>query len=354
MSSLKRYPLFSTALAAITVVALGEGWMIYERWSTSRETATKLGQKTAELHNMANLAPAPTKEVAAAIEADLAKAQRALATMRGELTGRGPAAERMAAAKVPAARTDAFFDLATFVEKTREQAKKYDVEVRPEASRFGFATYANAGPEVDRIPPVFHQRLVAQYLLESLFEAKPRALLGVQRERTFTRKEREERDAAVAALNGAPIDATMTLPGSAEPEGPDFFELSPQVSARARDYLDTTAFRITFTGQTSALRTFLNRLAGFELPVLVREVEVDPAAGEEAAPAAGDDETPAQPAPAASVVLSAKPAAPKAPAKPATAAPIVAKPLSKFTVTVEYVVLVAPAPGAAEAKPSED
>jgi hypothetical protein len=303
---------------------------------------------------MGSLAPAPTKEVAATIEADLAKAQRALTTMRGELTGRGPAAERMATAKVPTVRTDAFFDLATFIEKSRELAKKHDVEVRPEASRFGFSLYANAGPEVDRIAPVFHQRLVAQYLLEALFEAKPRALLSVQRERTFTKKEREERDAAIAALNGAPIDATMTLPGSGEAEGPDFFELAPAVSARAKDYLDTTAFRIAFTGQTSALRTFLNKLAAFELPVLVREVEVDPAAGEEAA-AASDEAEPAAPAPVASVVLTNKPAAPKAPAKPAAPAPIVAKPLSKFTVTVEYIVLVAPPAGATEAaKPSED
>jgi hypothetical protein len=56
-------------------------------------------------------------------------------------------------------------------------------------------------------------------------------------------------------------------------------------------------------------------------------------------------------------VLSARPAAAKAvAAKPAAPAPIVTKPLSKFTVTVEYIVLVAPAAVAPEAtaKTSED
>jgi len=356
MSFFRKNPLFATALTACAVVALGEGWMIYERWSTARDAAKKLEQKRTELSGMAALTPPPTRAVADAIEADLAKAQHALGTMRTELSGRGPAAERMKTAKVPAARTDAFFDLATFVEKTRELAKKLEVDVRPEAARFGFATYANAGPEVDRIPPVFHQRLVAQYLIESLLEAKPRALLSVQRERTLTKKEREDRDAALAALNGAPPDASANLPGSNEAEGPDFFEMSAKASARAAGYLDTTAFRFSFTGQTAVLRMFLNKLAGFELPVLVREVEVEPAAADEAAVPADEGPSAAAASGAASVVLSAKPATRTVTvAKPAVAAPIVAKPLSKFTVTVEYIVLVAAgAADGAPARPGEE
>jgi hypothetical protein len=357
MSAFRKYPLFASALTACAALVLGEGWCIYERWAASRAAAARLEQKRRELHAMADLTPPPTREVAAAIEADLARAQRALATMRAELSGRGPAAERMKAARVPAARTDAFFDLATFVEKTRDLAKKQEVEVRPDAARFGFAAYANAGPELERIEPVFHQRLVAQYLLESLFDAKPRALVSVQRERTFTEAERKARAEALAALNGQPPDAAATpLPGSNEPDGPDFFELNPRMSARAPGYLDTTAFRLVFVGQTSVLRNFLNKLATFELPVLVREVEVDPVSADDFS--AGADEPAATPAPAAapaaaSFVLSATPAPATAPrtvtAKPATAAPIVAKPLSRFTVTVEYLDLVAPAADTAAA-----
>lgn len=355
MSFFRKNPLFASALTACSLVVLAEGWMIYERWSAVRDAAKKLEQKRTELAGMAVLAPPPTRAVADAIEADLARAQRALATMRTELSGRGPAAERMRGAKVPAARTDAFFDLATFVEKTRELARKQEIDVRPEAARFGFATYANAGPEVDRIAPVFHQRLVAQYLIESLFEAKPRALLGVQRERTLTKKEREDRAAAIAALGGAPPDANASLPGSNEPEGPDFFEMNAQASARAAGYLDTTAFRISFTGQTAVLRTFLNKLAGFELPVLVREVEVETVSADEAAPVADDSASAAPAASAASVVLSARAPASRSVtvAKPAVAAPIVAKPLSKFTVTVEYIVLVAAAAADGAPAPAE-
>jgi hypothetical protein len=297
--------------------------------------------------------PPPTRDVAKSIEADLARAEQALAAMEAELKGRGPAAERLRNAKVPAARTDAYFDLATFVERMRDTARKHDVDLKPEAARFGFAAYANEGPDTDHIEPVFRQRQVAQYLLEALLEAKPRALLAVKREAPLTKQEKKMREEArLAAEAGGQPDASLEI---TMPEGPDYFQIDSRASARVPGFVDANAFRFVFTGQTAALRQFLNRLAGFELPVLVREVEVDVASGEEAA--ASTDETPASseasPAAPASVVLSLDPAAPKPPPKKAptrvsTATPIVSKALSKFTVTVEFIELVPPA-AAAEA-----
>ncbi len=328
MSAFRKYPWFSGALTACALVVLGEGWCIYERWSASREAAVTLGKKQAELQAMGGLTPPPTRGVATAIESDLARAQRALAAMQAELKGKGPAAERLRTAKVPTARTDAYFDLATFVEKTRELAKSNDVEVRPEAARFGFSRYANEGPETERIESVFHHRLIAQYLVESLLESKPRALLSIQREPSLTKKEKDDPG---AALN--PLD------------GPDYFAIDPRASARVPGYLDATAFRFVFTGQTTALRSFLNRLASFELPVLVREVEVEPATSTETTEASSAAEETAADPTAPSVVLTAKTPVPKAPGapKPSNAAPIVTKPWCRFSVTVEYIELVAPA-----------
>jgi hypothetical protein len=278
--------------------------------------------------------------------------------MQGELKGRGPAAERIRSAKVPAARTDAYFDLATFVEKTRELARKREVDVRSEAARFGFAAFTNEGPVQEHIEPVFRQRQIAQYLVESLIEARPRSILLIKREHTQSKADREARAAAIA--NGE------TPPEMPSEEGPDYFTIDPRVSARVPGYIDTIPFRLTFTGQTAALRTFLNQLASFELPVLVREVEVEPATSEEASaqPMAEDTPTAVEPSAAAetapSVVLSveapagqpaaiAKPRAPVARApRPTSATPIVSKPLSRFTVTVEYVELVSPAAPPAE------
>jgi hypothetical protein len=104
--------------------------------------------------------------------------------------------------------------------------------------------------------------------------------------------------------------------------------------------VEVSGFRLIFTGQTAALRALLNQLASFELPIIVRSVEVEPAAGEDivAAPAEDAAAAPSQPAaPAVSIVLSAPVA--KAAKPVATIAPLVAKSISKFTVTVEYVEL---------------
>ncbi len=360
MSWYRKNPLFAIGLTICVVLALGELALIYERWSASRAAAKRLDQRQLELASMAELMPPPTREVSTAIETDLAKAQAALASMQGELKGRGPSAERIRTAKVPTARTDAYFDLATFVERTRDQAKKLDVDVRPDAARLGFAAYANEGPVADHIEPVFRQRQIAQYLVESLIEARPRAVLAVKRERTVTKAEREARAAALA--NGEP---PAEIGGE---EGPDYFVIDPRVSARVPGFIDTTAFRFTFIGQTAALRTFLNRLASFELPVLVREVEVEVATLEEATAPAPTEEASvvdanAVTSAAPSIVLSAEPtrtppAAQTAKAQPApssraarvaAATPIVSKPLSKFTVTVEFVELVPPPAAPAEA-----
>jgi hypothetical protein len=361
----RKNPLFAFAMLVCAVVALGELALIHERFTASRAAARRLEQRKGELATTATLIPAPTREIAAAIQADLTRAQASLASMQAELKGRGPSAERIHNAKVPAARTDAYFDLATFVEKMRELARKNDVDLRPEAARFGFAAYANEGPLPDHIEPVFRQRQVAQYLVEALLEARPRALLAVKRERTVTKAEREERAAALA--NGGTPPEPTSEPAE---EGPDIFAIDKRITARAPGYIDTLPFRFVFTGQTAALRTFLNKLASFELPVLVREVEVDTATAEETAastPAEGEavaNETAAAPAsasPPPSVVLSLDPPAAKAPAarvaprttRAPVAAPIVTKPLSKFTVTVEFVELVPPpAPPPAEAAPS--
>ena len=348
----KKLTLFPVALGVIGLVAAGAGWCIYERYESARAEENKLAQARAQLQAVADTAPAPSRETAQQIEADLTRAREALATMQSELRGRGPAAARLAALKAPPARTDAFFDLATFISRSRALAQKQGVAVAPAAANFGFSLYANEGPETALIEPVFRQRLVTHYLVDALIGARPRAILAVQREKPLTAEERKARAEALALAAADPAAAAAAAavaPEKAATISPDYFDLDPRLGARASDYVEISAFRLVFTGQTSALRALLNQLAGFELPVIVRAVEVEPATGEDLlGPPEETASTPAAPAPA-SVVLTAK--APVA-AKPATIAPIVPKSLSKFTVTVEFVELAPPAPAVAAATPS--
>lgn len=348
MSAIRKN-LFPAALVLLVLVAVGEGVVIYQRAAAARAAEAKIVRQRATLAELSAAAPAPSQETAAQIESDLARAQRALGAMQAELRGRGPAADRLKNAKIPAARTDAFFDLATFVEAARARAKQQGVALAPAATHFGFSLYANEAPEVALIAPVYHQRLVVQYLAEALLDARPRAILAIQRERPLSEDERKTRAEALAAVaaGGAAREAP---PADSAALSPDYFDLDPRMAAPAGGATEVTAFRIVFTGQTAALRAFLNKLSGFELPVIVRGVEVTPAAVEDAVETAeilalpARETTPA--ATPASVMLTAN-----VPEKTrAIAAPLVPKTLSTFTVTVEFIDLVPPAiPAAAPA-----
>lgn len=291
MSWLREYPWFATALVTLSLAVLAEAGCLGERWAAAR-TARRRGDKSSrELRSMAAIQPEPTAENTARIEAELNRANQALTAMRTELNPTGPVASRLASATAPGNRPNAFFDIAAFVEVMRTRAKEAGVTLRPD-ERFGFSSYANEAPEAAHLTAVFRERLFVQYLLETLIDARPRQLLSVQRERPRG-------------------------PGGGHPANPvaagagDYFDLDPHLSARVPGIVETTAFRLAFTGGTAVLRTFLIKLAGFEVPVVVRAVEVVPADG------LPDVSAPVRPG----------------------AISLIAQPWSRFTVTVEFIAL---------------
>ncbi|HWA87456.1 MAG TPA: Amuc_1100 family pilus-like protein [Opitutus sp.] len=251
-----KHPWFVGAMAAIAAIIAAEGWLIHAQRQAAAKSLRQLNAKRRELQASAAGQPAPTEEVARAIKGDLQRTTRALAAMEAGLAGSGPAADALAKAAVPKAPADAFFDIATFVERMRAQAETAEIAVKP-GERFGFAEFTNAGPEPAQIPAVFRERLIVEHLLGALFDARPERLVAVMRE--------------LPSSGPAGLGRAIERPT----EG-DFFEIDPRVSARVPGFVHTTAFRLTFTGQTATLRAFLNKLAGFELPLVVRAVEVTP------------------------------------------------------------------------------
>jgi hypothetical protein len=321
MASFKTNPVYFSLIGLLGLSVAAAGWGIYDRHSAADKAAAQLTQKRSELSVLQAVKPIPSEASKAAVEADLRRTEAALATMRDELKGRGPVAENLRKAVVPSEPTDVFFNLETFVEKMRQKAQTLEVKVKPD-ERFGFYTYDRAGPDRDLIPKVFRQRLIAEYLVDALLDARPSELLMLQRERPLSKAEQD----AVAAGQPRP-SATSTTQGNS-----DFFEIDPRISARVPGFVGATAFRLTFVSETAALRTLLNKLATFELPLVVRGVEVEPMAKSAAA---------AQ-APQANTLSSIFGTAPSATtvAEPVKPKPLVDKVLSKFTVTVELIDLV--------------
>jgi len=311
MDWLKRNPLLFVALLLGAAALAVEVHTLLHWQEQARRAAAGLQQRKQERDWLAGQSPALSEQNGAAIAAELATAERELAELRRQLAGRPgwlPAP--------PSRPIDAYFALASFVEQMRAFAVRQQVALRPE-ERFGFATYANEGPEPDLIAAVHQQRVVIQHLLELLFEAQPRALVAVQRERPLTNAQREARRNPSAREGTAASAAAAPLPRGGGQAG-DFFTLDARLILPAESWLENTGFRVEFTGQTQTLRSFLNSLAAYQLPLIVRSVEVEPLP-----PAAGGEEPPSPGAPV----------------------PLVANNFSKFAVTLECVaVLPAPVP----------
>ena len=329
MASFKSNPIYFSLLGLCGLAVAGAGWGIYSQHAAAEKSATSLAQKRDELNGLLLLNPAPTKANEAAVEADLNRTEIALGKMREELKGRGPVAEGLRKATAPSEPTDVFFNIETFVEKMRQkaQAGENKIKLKPD-ERFGFYTYKQTGPDRDMIPQVFRQRLVAEYLIDALFEAKPSELVSVTRERPLTK-------AAQAAIEaGQPAPAATSAPSSANSTTEnDFFDIDPRISARVPGFVGASAFRLTFISETETLRALLNRLASFELPLVVRSVEV------EAVPKAPSTGAATVQANSLSSIFG-NTTSTTTPAVPAPAKPLVERTLSKFTVTVELIDLV--------------
>jgi len=324
MASFKSNPLYYSALGVLGLAVAAAGWGIYDRHAAAEKNARQLAQKHAELTALQAVKPEPSEASKAAVEADLHRTQAALATMREELKGHGPVAEALRKATVPTEPTDAFFNLETFVEKMRQEAQAANVKIKPD-ERFGFYTYDRTGPERDLIPQVFLQRQVAEYLINNLFQAHPVELVSFHRERPLTKAEQT----TLASGQALPASTGQSASGGGQ-DKTDFFEIDRRISARVPGFVGATAFRVTFIGETEALRTLLNKLASFELPLVVRGVEVEPVAKSQNA----------TPAPQANTLSSIFGTVAPATTEPAKPKPLVEKVLSKFTVTVELIDLV--------------
>jgi len=334
---LRRHPFFF-ALVVISLAAIAaEAWYAVVLRREERRLETQLIQKIAEIERLQRQRPGPTDENLRRAREDFAQNAGVLTTMLRELRVSEP--DQLDYFKdEPQDRMDAWFDIEKFVDAMRASVAEAGVMMRSD-ERFGFSAYTYEGPEPELIRPVHRQLRIVEYLLGALVAARPRTLASVQREdpRTITRS-------GEPAGTGTPAPAarTPTAPRSASSAGSgatsadaasDLFTIDPQVSARTPGYVDTMAFRLTFTGHTSSLRGFMNALAVPRIPLVVRSVEVEPLRSE---------------APSAAGRAGARLAEGQTPSPDLA---IVADNESRFTVTVELFEVKLRAPAEPEATP---
>lgn len=269
MASFKSHPFFYTSLLLIGAVTAGEAWLVFSQRSQAAKLTEEIAQKREALDAFARQQPFPARENVTLVEADRREAEKTRDGIRSLLRATGPTADKLAAAAVPATSTDTWYEINNYVEGVRSGAQDAKITL-PAENRLGFSLYAREGPtDRDLIPLVFRQKQFAEYLMGVLISAGPREILSLQRERPLTPAEKQAEADAIAAGQPSPFASTGMS------EGGDYFSIDPRTSARVAGFVETTPFRISFIGTTGSLRSVLNQLAKFELPVVVRSVEVE-------------------------------------------------------------------------------
>ncbi len=243
--------------------------------------------------------------------------------------------EELAAALAahPTSSTNALFGIQFFVEEYRDKAAAATqmTETQLAGEYFGFQAYAQTGPREDLIPIVYKQQLVVSYILDQLFAAQPESLVSVSRPGEGGASEQAAPPPAGGRDRGQQV-------------GRAGFRLSPDLTAAIPGVIEAEAYQVVFTGRASTLRTFLNTIAQFEMPLVVRSVEVAPAG--ERSSTSGQQE-PATRRRRRADPETVEPVQEPAPAEQTEEAapvsdniPLVANNVSQFTVAMEYLDLV--------------
>jgi hypothetical protein len=225
-----------------------------------RSAARRIERLTAERRSLDASAPSPNQPNADLILEDLADADMVRSKLAAQLSSPDVELE-MRGTRSPMQRSDAFFQIAQFVEKMRESAMRRGIQVKGD-EQFGFGAYAHDAPRLSEIAEIMRRRRALESVLNALFDARPIELLSVQCE---------------TAVNLARQAGTPRT-GASDPK--NVFTVDPRLSVRVAGAVDGCGFKIRFTGSTQVLRNFLNALAVHERPLVVRSVEVESVAGD--------------------------------------------------------------------------
>jgi hypothetical protein len=145
MASFKTNPLFFSSLLVLGALTAGQAWLVFSQRSQLAKANAEIEQQTVKLNNFAAQNPFPDQANLTAIETDLEQARKTNAEIREVLRATSDIAATMAAAQLPSSSTDAYFDIANFVERIRAAAVAAEVKI-DEKNRLGFFTYVNEGP----------------------------------------------------------------------------------------------------------------------------------------------------------------------------------------------------------------
>ena len=264
----KKNPVFCIIIVVCVLAFLGLGFLAFSQSGKQKKALQQAKSAAMQLSAQGSAEISPTEENLEASEANVVELQKLLEIIRGDLR-RG---QRLTS-------TDDGVRVSTGIQQYINEFQRKaaastgpEGEVKaiaiPEDFGFGFDEFIDDTviPDVaEEVIFLDKQRQVLTYIMTKLMDSSPEAIEAVAREG---------------------FGAT----GEDGNNGKSIFAVDPAITAAEQGVIDTLGFQVVFTGDTNSLRTFLNDLNKFDLPIVVRSVEVERPSGEETtvAPDAGD------------------------------------------------------------------
>lgn len=252
MGFIKKNILFCLILL-ICLLAFGAGaYLAFAESGKVSAAQKKIKSAESQLQSLLVANPAPASENVDASKQNVAALEAELQKLRDNLQ-RG---SRINASTDSVGVMSAIQQYITEYQRKAGEVMNEDGEaapvVTPAKFAFGFEAYIDEAVPLegaDTVAALDKQRQILSYIVNQLFAANPAGIQAVQRE----------------LLEGA-SDGGDNVQG---------FKINDTASARVPGAIETMGFSVTFTGYTGSLRTFLNNLAKFDLPIVVRGIEVD-------------------------------------------------------------------------------
>ena len=313
MDLIKKNLTFTVVLAVCLLIFVAGAYFAFSESGTILKAQQQISSAEARLNSMLFADPAPTEANVAASQQNVAQLEAVLESIRADL-------QRGARLSTSTDGIGVMAGIQQYIsEYQRKAAAQMDANGEaapislPKDFAFGFEQYINEAKPLDdqeRSATLDKQRQILSYLLNRLFDAKPAGIVSVKRE--------------------------VLERGSSGQNSDKNFQISSAISARVPGAIDTLAFSMTFTAYTDSLRSFLNDLAKFDLPIVVRSIEVTRPTGSQttAAPARGNN---------LDAIFGVFGGQGEADAPKEAQKPVISENISTFTVTLEFIEIVLPA-----------
>lgn len=255
MELFKKHILFFSGISICTIALIaGLVFSVLAALDLSKKSKS-FDRTERKLKRMLVASPSPVDENVIASDLNVLKLSEKLESIREELE-RGLEAE----ASIDGVRVAA--GIQQYISKFTTLAKSHESEYGPspieipEDFAFGFDRFkleSKVPDDPKEIAMLDKQRDILDFLISELFATHPKGILAIKRQ---TAKQSDDND-----FDDYYGDSSI-------------FNIGSSVTSKVDGAIDTIAFEISFSGKTNTLRGFLNRLAEFERPIVVRSINV--------------------------------------------------------------------------------